>query len=181
MKTLRQLALGLLSIALLSSVTHAQENRYQLQFRGTAVSTNEFGDYSKQTINQNTLIAECVSDLALTNKPKLMLVYHENADFNGDVIEVIGSKTGQVFCQKLRLLFPASMSNPSGSEVTQFVYVFPVNGNDAIGQGVITKKTNKGKTRINGQLIYLLPPDGNNPVKIINATLNSSKQVNIAD
>lgn len=182
MKSLKQLAIGLLGVVLTVSAAHGQENKYQLQFRGTSVSTNEAGELSRRTITQNTLVSECIADMGLTNKPKLMLIYHENADFNGDVIEVIGSRTGQLFCQKLRLLFPTTISSFDGADVTQIVSVFPADGNDAIGQGYINKKVSaNGKGRISGELIYTLPAQGTNALQLCTASFNTSRLVTISD
>jgi hypothetical protein len=181
MKSLKQLILILTGAVLAVSAANAQE-RYQLQFRGSAYSTNESGELSKSTFTHNTLIQDCIRDLGLTNNPKLLLVYNLNADLNGDIIEVIGNRTGQVFCQKLRLLFPVTLSNGDGSDVTQLVYVFPDSSSEEVGRGIVHKSISpNGKTRISGNLNFHLPADGTNSVRICNASFNTSRLVNITD
>jgi hypothetical protein len=166
----------------LMAFTASGQEKYQLQFRGSCTSTNESGDLLKEKITHKTLIQECIADLGLTNKPKLALVYHVNADFNGDIIEVSDSQTGDFLCQKMRLLFPITMESGDGSEMHQLIEVFAPGGNDPVGHGFVTKRiSSNGKVKISGNLTFSLPAEGSRPLRICTATFNSSKLITTGD
>ena len=177
MKALNQLAAIVLGLVLGASTTYSQE-QYSIEFTGYSVSTNENGALVKRPLNNQAFYRECIADLGITNKPKLSLVYNVGADFNGDVMEVRRTRDGELLCQKLRLLFATSVSNLNGTETHQHVHVFTMEPGDPIGEGKVVRKTTKGRTQINGELVFMLPAEGTNSLKICRATFHSIRRIN---
>lgn len=153
----------------------AQE-RLQLNFHATCVRTNDSGGLVKRLVSDKTLVRECISDLALTNKQHLVLAYTVGGDMNGDVIEVVNPKTGASACRKLRLLFPMTLSNGDGTVVTQLVYVFGEQQSENVGSGVVTRRTlRNNKVQVTGTLNFYILPEGTNSLEICRASFNTTK------
>lgn len=179
MNTLKQLAVTILATLLTTGALHAQQERFEIELRGTSWTTNESGGLVRSTINQNTYIRECIRDLGLTNRPRMMLVYHAGADFNGDYIEVAHRNSGETRCLKLRLLFPSELSNNDGSHIRKKINVFTPAGNDHVGEGFVTRKvTRNGRVRLTGEILFELPADGVNGRRLVRATFNSVRHLN---
>ncbi|HYG22876.1 MAG TPA: hypothetical protein VEH04_08845 [Verrucomicrobiae bacterium] len=182
MNSLKQLAAALIALIATGLAAQAQQERFEIELRGAYWTTNDAGNMVRQIVTHNTYKRECIVDLGITNRIRTMLVYHAGADFNGDIIEVVQRGNDQVLCQKLRLLFPTTLANNSGSEVRKLVRVFTVGGNDHVGEGLVTRKvTRNGRVLLGGDITFELPADGTNGVRLCRVRFNSVRQLPATD
>ncbi len=181
MKTLNSLLAPVLGTTLLAAIAlnsqaQSPQETLQLKMKISTVTTNENGGFVKATLTDKSISKDCISELGLTNKPPLVLAYTVGGDLNGDIIEVVNSATGERLCQKLRLLFPLTLSNGSGTEVQQLVYVFSDQQSENVGCGLVTRRTLKNnRTAITGTLNFYVLPEGTNGLMICKATFNTTK------
>ena len=163
--------------ALLSYSASAQPSAdtAPIRFSATCRSVNDSGKIVTRNVSNNTLIRDCARENDVTNRAPLRLVYHFGGDQNGDTIEVVHRKTGEVICTKFKLLFAQeSLSNDDGSETVQLVKVFSDSQSEEVGTAVIRKITNaNGKVRLTGTLNYFIPVDGTNSAQICTGTFSS--------
>lgn len=176
MKSPKSLLVAILGLAVLSATAaHAQE-KFQIKFRATVRGTNDSGRIFKARQTERTLIRECATDEGVTNRRPLVLAYNIGGDLNGDVIEVVNKSSGEVICQKLRLLFPKTLTNGDESQVDQFVYVFTDQQSESVGSGIVTRKALRhGRTLISGSINFFLLPDGTNGLRFCTANFSGTR------
>jgi hypothetical protein len=176
MKSPKLLLVAILGLAVLSATAAPGQEKFQIHYRATVKGTNDSGRIVKARQTERSLIKECATDEGITNRRPLVLAYHVGGDLNGDVIEVINKNTGEVHCQKLRLLFPLTFTNGDESEIHQFVYVFSDQQSESVGSGMVTRKALRhGRTLISGSINFFLLPDGTNGLRFCNAHFSGSK------
>jgi len=176
MKSLKSLLVALLGLAVVSATAAPGQEKFQIKFHATVKGTNDSGRIIKTRQTERSLIRECAIDDGLTNRRPLVLAYDVGGDLNGDVIEVINKNTGEVHCQKLRLLFPLTFTNADESKVQQFVYVFSDQQSESVGSGIVTRKALRhGRTLIQGEINFFLLPDDTNGLRFCTARFSGSK------
>lgn len=170
------LGLAILSTTALSTTAAQAQEKFQIHFRATLTTTNDSGRIIKKRWTERTLIKQCIADQGITNHPPLVLAYNVGGDFNGDVIEVINKKTGEVLCQKLRLLFPQTLINGGENQVHQSLFVFTDQQSDSVGSGIVSRKLLRhNRTLIDGSVNFFLLPDGTNGLQLVKAHFTGSK------
>jgi hypothetical protein len=159
---------------------------FKMSFKGTCNGTNADGSVFKQDVNNKTLIRDWAGRVpGVTNFNKLELVYHQDADGQGnDAIEVVNKKTGAFVVSVFPLMFPQTVSQSTAKKETEqrFFYVFNVfdpgssRGTTIVSEQTSFKNGNLKNFNLDGEMFwYQSPgPDNTNLFKICNGKFNAS-------
>lgn len=144
----------------------AQPVLYQVNIKGTCLTTNGNGDIVTEKLSNQSLIQDAVTGTSgLTNSSGLTVVYAQNASsdpsVSGDFIEVVNSTNGAVVYTNLQFMyggsFPPALTNAAGTEIVAGAQVLPLplaGEGDTLGGATITERFLKNKTLISGSFNY---------------------------
>lgn len=189
-----KLFVGTMLGLLVFSIQVRAQNIYQVQFRGTAQTTNDAGDIVARPINNNTLIQDAATKTGATNTQSLQLVYHingtENSGTFGDTIEVLNTSTHTTIYTNFSFFsgstFGQQLVNTDETQAVRLCDVFTpqatsLSGEDEgtalINQRAIMKNGQLKKLITSGTVLFFIAPEGTNGESICNATFNISKAI----
>jgi hypothetical protein len=141
MKASRWVAAVATGIFLYASTAIAQQ-QFNLAFRGICRTTNDSGRFITRVLTDREIIRQCAMDngLGKTNLKQMALVYQKNADYNGDLIQVINATNGNVICTPFRVLFQRSIPNDDGRRVERLAFLYNPIRTDSVGSAVLTEQ-----------------------------------------
>lgn len=172
MNTKILLTWGTLLVA--SATTTLAQNRFQFVFTGTCWTTNSSGKIVPSQITNGTLLRDFANLNGVTNTSWLALAYHVGGSDLGDTIEVINRTNGATVGTIFGLYFGESfgrmgMLSSSGKQMKRIEYVYTDQNSHSLGSVLLTdyfffdSNGNTNNTVIQGQMQYLVVPDGTHP------------------
>lgn len=173
----------LLVVLLGWSVTARAQGLYRITFKGNCSGADTNGHVFSQAVNNKTLIREFASRAGVSNVHNLDLVFHLNASPDGDAIEVINRKTGELVVTVFPISFPevATAETPFGITERRFAYVYNIydpgfsRGTTIINEhSVLNKNGQITRTVLDGDMQWyqLAAPDKSHPFRICTGKFN---------
>src|SRR5262249_19693644 len=97
---------------------------YQATFTAQATRIDGAGKTVITTINNKSLLNDCVQTLSLTNTKNLTLAFHRNGDDRGDTFDFVDKNTGARVCRIFSFLAPQPVTNSINTLERRYAYVF---------------------------------------------------------
>jgi hypothetical protein len=166
MKNSKIMAAILTGVLAFATLGHGQ-TVYQVNIKGTCLTTNDAGAIVSTKIDNQSFIHDAVTATGVTNSSKnsLSLVYVQSASTDpsaqGDFIEVVNTTNGTPIYTNLQFMynspFPAALTNAAGTEIVISAQVIPLplaGSGDSLGGATITERILPKKVLIKGTYNY---------------------------
>ncbi|HXT10032.1 MAG TPA: hypothetical protein VN873_00565 [Candidatus Angelobacter sp.] len=164
------------------------QTTYQINIKGTCLSTNDNGDIVSTKLNNKTYIQDAITATGNTNK-NLSLVYVQNGSsdpaVSGDFLEVVDSSGTPIYTNLLfmySITFPPALTNAAGNQIVIGAQVIPLplaGSGQSLGGATINERILTKKTIISGSFNYtsLRSPTNsfNDIVNICSGSFNINK------
>jgi hypothetical protein len=160
--------MSILLLAGLCMVWSAQaQSRYKLHLKGSCSGTDAAGNEYTMPVNNKTVINEFAKRAGVTNFKNLELVYHLDAGENGDAIEVINKKTGELVVTVFPLAFPRTVTGATakGAIEQRFAYLYNIyqpgvaRGSVVVTERASTNKKGQVSRALDGEIQWHQLPD----------------------
>jgi hypothetical protein len=161
---------------------HAQEI-YQATFLAQATRIDATGKTVLTTINNRSLLNDCVQTLSLTNTRNLTLAFHRNGDDRGDTFDFVDKNTGARVCRIFSFLAPQPVTNGINTMERRYAYVFNTSMSHSLGSVIIDEKRSFDKAGnlkgflATGDIQYYLLPTATNGLAICTGKFRTGKQL----
>ena len=184
-----KILVAILSGALAFVISGHAQTMYQLELKGTCLTTNGNGQITSQKLSDKTFIQDAVTATGATNSSSLSLVYVQGASTDpsvpGDFVEVVDKAGTPVYTNLLFLYgspFPPALTNAAGTEIVAGAQVLPLplaGSGDTLGGATINERILPKKTLLSGTFNYtsLRSPTStsNDIVRVCNGSFSIKK------
>jgi hypothetical protein len=132
-----------LAVSYICTVPARAQEMYRVSFQSACRTTDDSGKIVTRTLRNRDIIRDCAAQswLGATNNLRgVELVYHQNATFQGDTIEVRTVTNAVLVCEVLRVFFGTDIWSADGTTRERLAFLFTSLQTDPIGSVVITER-----------------------------------------